>query len=94
MNLKPNHTRMEVEITEVCKSKDGWGSTVKARVLKRAAPRSSDFIKPSVGQILEIFAADDGNLAVGRRFDVEASVLGGPEGERVVLREAIPLADR
>ncbi len=88
MNLAPNRTRMDVEITKISKAKDGWGSVVGARVVKKPRSTKADFIKPAVDQTLELFAADDSKLEVGKRFSLTASVIGGPRGERMVIQKA------
>ena len=92
MNLKPNRTHLDVEIIAVSRSPDGGGSEVKARVLRTDTTRAAgDFIQAREGDQLSLFAADPSGLSAGKKFAIDATVLGGPEGERIVLQEARPL---
>lgn len=89
MRIMPNRTILEGRATAVTPAADGWGANVEFAVEKSAAAEGSqDFVQASPGSILKVFSADSKALEPGKDYVVVTTVLGGPQGERVVVQSA------
>ncbi|CAN5363510.1 hypothetical protein BH10PSE6_BH10PSE6_24900 [soil metagenome] len=89
MRIMPNQTILEGRATAVTPAADGWGAHVEFAVEKSAAAEGSpDFVQAQPGTVLKVFSADSKALQLGKDYVVVATVLGGPQGERVVVQSA------
>jgi hypothetical protein len=91
MRIRPNHASLEGEVLAIRRCADGVGAEVELRVA--ATPtrgRAADFTGARPGQTLMLFAAVPESLQAGACYRFEVSVLGGPQGERVVIETATP----
>jgi hypothetical protein len=81
-------------VEHVEKAADGWGANVRFTVTSSAAADGhADFTGAEPGATLEIFAAQPELIEPGAGYELTATVLGGPEGERIVMEDARPLKD-
>lgn len=91
MRIMPNRTILEGTAKAVTPAADGWGAHVEFAVEKStAAEGAPDFVQAEPGSVLQVFAADAKALQPGKDYIVVATVLGGPQGERVVVQSARP----
>jgi hypothetical protein len=89
MQIRPNKTLLEGRIKRVDHAADGFGADIEFEVeTAQAAEGYADFVGAAPGSVLTIFAADPEALRAGGAYQVTATVLGGPDGERVVLENA------
>jgi hypothetical protein len=91
MQIKPNKTILEGNITHIDRAADGWGAHVQIMV-ERVIPVDgfADFLRAKPGSIVTVFAARSDAIKLGGRYALTVTVLGGPQGERVVLQDASP----
>jgi hypothetical protein len=94
MRLRPNSSSLEATVLALRRCADGVGAELDLRVhaCSALAP-AQDFIGAVPGQQLTAFAAVPEALRVGLRFRFEATVLGGPGGERIVLTRPVEMKD-
>ena len=93
MRIKPNKTILEGTVNRVERAADGWGAHVHIAVEKsKPAEGFADFLQAEPGSVVTAFAAEPDAIEAGKRYTVTASVLGGPQGERVVIEKADPRA--
>ena len=93
MKAAPNQTSVKAVIKRVAPAADGHGSELDLEILANESPNpDADFLQPKKGDRLKVFAADPGKLGKGARIQATLGLLGGPAGERAVLRDAEPLA--
>ena len=94
MVVQPNQSQFVGNIKTVQPCDDGWGSDVKVEILRNELEGShSDFITPKVGQVLDVFLpprSKTSTLVVGNTMRMNARLLAGPTGERIVLVAAEP----
>ncbi len=94
MVVQPNQSQFVGSIKKVQPCDDGWGSEIKIEILQNELDGSqSDFISPKVGQVLEMFLPPRSKAAkfvVGDTMRMNARLLAGPTGERIVLVAAEP----
>lgn len=89
MQIKPNRTMMQATIKEIVPDPDGFGANLEVLVERsEAAPGFEDFIGAQPGATLTIFAPDIALIELGDSYALTTSLLGGPDGERVVLERA------
>ena len=93
MLAKPNKTVIEGTVRAIVPASEGREIEIEVcRNLSRG--RSDDFIQPTEGQSLILFAAQTPDVAIGDRVRVQARLLAGPSGERTVLEQLDPLSDQ
>jgi hypothetical protein len=93
MQIKPNKTILEGKVSRVDRAADGWGANVEFAVDKSTpAEGFSDFVQAEPGSVVTVFAAEPHAIEAGKTYTLTASVLGGPEGERVVIENVRPRA--
>jgi hypothetical protein len=95
MQLMPNKTILTGTVDKVEAAEDGWGANVEFTV-RSSEPADGflDFLGASPGDTVKVFAAEPGLVSQGAGYEVTATVLGGPGGERVVMEAARPLKAR
>lgn len=93
MQAKPNKTVIEGTVRAIHPAKDGVGHDVEIDVHRNLSlGHEDDFIQPTKGESLRLFAAEKPNAAVGDLVRVQARLLGGPFGERTVVEQVEPLS--
>jgi hypothetical protein len=91
MRLRPNRATLEGEVIAIRRCADGVGADIELRVLAMPTRgRPEDFTGARAGQSMTLFAAVPEALQPGGCYRFEVSVLGGPQGERVVVESATP----
>jgi hypothetical protein len=92
MRIRPNRSTLEGEVIAIRRSADGVGAEVDMRVTaNRSRGAAADFTAAVAGQAMTLFAAVPEALEPGGRYRFEVCVLGGPQGERIVVETAKPL---
>lgn len=92
MRLQPNLSLIDAEVHAVRRCADGLGADLDLAVLHCApAPGARDFIGASPGEVLVAYTAVPEAVRPGQRVRLEASVLGGPQGERIVVQRVGPM---
>lgn len=95
MNLHPNKSAIEARVTRVTPAADGYGADVSVEVLACGpAEGFEDFIGAEAGTGLTLFTPEPDAVRAGRTYRIAARVLGGPNGERVVIEAAEPVRSR
>lgn len=95
MNLHPNKSAIDARVTRVTPAADGYGADVRVEVLTCGpAEGLEDFIGAGAGAGLTLFSAEPEAVKEGRTYRFTARVLGGPNGERVVIEAAEPVRSR
>src|SRR5262245_59261109 len=88
MRIKPNKTILEGKVSRVERAADGWGAHVEFAVENsKPAEGFSDFLQAQPGTVVTVFAAEPDAIEAGKSYTVTASVLGGPQGERVIIEK-------
>ena len=91
MRIKPNKTILEGKVRRVERAADGWGANVQFAVEKsKPAEGFSDFLQAEPGSVVTVFAAEPDAIEAGKTYTLTASVLGGPQGERVIIEKVDP----
>ncbi len=89
MRLQPNRSRVEGTVLHIERCGDGFGAEIDFAVSRcDAVAGSADFIGAQPGQQLRLFAAVPEALAVGGRFRLMLTALGGAAGQRLVVQAA------
>ncbi len=89
MFIAPNKTILQGKVLRVRPDPLGWGCNLEVAVESSAAAEGAeDFIQARPGGVLEVFSADKNLIEAGKTYELTARVLGGPNGERVVLEDA------
>jgi hypothetical protein len=89
MLLRPNKSFIEGKVKRVQRSADGVGANVVVDVLEcKPAGRFDDFIAAKPGAELTLFIAEPDAIEAGKSYRLTARVLGGPNGERMVIERA------
>jgi hypothetical protein len=87
--LRPNKSLIEGSVKRVKRMADGIGADVVVDVLEcKAADDLEDFIGAKPGAELTLFTADPDSIEAGKSYCFTARVLGGPNGERMVVEAA------
>jgi hypothetical protein len=94
MLVKPNQTVLEGRVEAIRPEPDGWGAEVELRVERNESPsEDEDFLRPALGSVTKLFAAEPAALQVGDRVRAHARLLAGPRGGRAVIESVDRLAD-
>jgi len=89
--LRPNKSLIEGKVKRVKRAADGVGADVVVDVVEcRSAGDFDDFIGAKPGAELTLFTADPDAIQPGKSYRLTARVLGGPNGERMVVEAAEP----
>ena len=92
MRIRPNRSTLDGEVIAIHRAPDGIGADVELRVMaNRSRGAASDFTGAVAGQTMTLHAAVPEALEPGGRYRLEVCVLGGPQGERIVVETATPL---
>ena len=95
MLLRPNKSLIEGRVTRVERAADGVGADVVIDVREcKAAGGLDDFICAQPGAELTLFTTEPDLLEAGKSYRLAARVLGGPNGERMVIETAAPQKKR
>jgi hypothetical protein len=88
MQIKPNRTILQGDVRHIERAADGWGANVEFAV-KESKPADGfpDFLQAQPGSLVTAFAADPDAIEAGKSYTITASVLGGPQGERVIIEK-------
>jgi hypothetical protein len=93
MRIQPNRTVLEGEVLRIERCSDGYGADVALRVeANLSAGQASDFCRARAGETLTLFTAMPEAVSPGSRYRIEATVLGGARGERIVMGKAEAIA--
>jgi hypothetical protein len=91
MRLHPNKSLIEAKVKRVKRAADGVGADVVVDVQEcRSADDHDDFIGAKPGAELTLFTAEPDAIEAGKSYRLTARVLGGPNGERMVVEAAEP----
>jgi hypothetical protein len=91
MLLRPNKSLIEGKVKRVKRAADGVGADVVVDVLKcKSAGDLDDFIGAKPGAELTLFTAEPDAIEPGKSYRLTTRVLGGPNGERMVVESAEP----
>ena len=95
MLLRPNKSLIEAKVKRVKRSADGVGADVVVDVLDcKSTDNLDDFIGAKPGAELTLFTAEPDTIEAGRSYRLTTRVLGGPNGERMVVEAAEPKTTR
>ena len=95
MILRPNKSLIEGTVKRVKRAADGVGADVVVDVLKcKSAGDLDDFIGAKPGAELTLFTAEPDAIEPGKSYRLTTRVLGGPNGERMVVESAEPKKKR
>ena len=95
MLLRPNKSLIEGKVKRVTRAADAVGADVVVDVLKcTSADDFDDFIGAKPGAELTLFTAEPDAIEAGKSYRLTARVLGGPNGERMVVEAAEPTKKR
>jgi hypothetical protein len=87
VQIMPNRSVIRGRALRVIPAADGWGAEVDFAVeASRAVPGEPDFLGAAEGSTIRLFAADAEAIEAGKAYTLTVSVLGGPGGERTVVR--------
>jgi hypothetical protein len=91
MLVRPNRTLLQARVLAIRPERDGWGAEVDLEVVRNESESpEEDFLRPAAGSTVTAFAAEPARLQVGSRVRVQASLIAGPAGGRVVLESVEP----
>lgn len=94
MRLHPNRSTLEGQVLSLRRCSDGVGAELDMCVSRcEAQPPLEDFIGAAPGQRLSAFTPLPEALNIGVSYRFDATLLGGPQGERVVLSRPRPLTE-
>jgi hypothetical protein len=95
MRLRSNKSLIEGTVKRVKRAADGVGADVVVDVREcRSAAGHDDFIDAKPGAELTLFTAEPDAIEAGKAYRLTARVLGGPNGERIVVEAAEPKTKR
>jgi len=95
MMLRPNKSVIEGKVKRVKRAADGIGADVVVDVQAcKSADDFDDFIGAKPGAELTLFTAEPDAIEAGESYRLTARVLGGPNGERMVVEAAEPKKKR
>ena len=95
MLLRPNKSLIDAKVKRVQRAADGVGAEVVVDVLKcKSAGDFDDFIGAKPGAELTLFTAEPNAIEAGKSYRLTTRVLGGPNGERMVVESAEPKRKR
>lgn len=91
MRLRPNKSLIKGTVKRVNRAPDGVGADVVVDVVEcKSAGELDDFIAAQPGDELTLFTADPEAIEAGKTYQLTTKVLGGPNGERLVVEAAEP----
>lgn len=90
MNMKPNKTVIEGVVRAIHPASGGIGHEVEVQVDANLSSKGEDFIQPSKGDVLSLYATEPPATQVGQKVVAHARLLGGPGMERMVLESVSP----
>ena len=89
--LRPNKSLIEGKVKRVDRAADGVGADVVVDVLEcKSADDFDDFIEAKPGEELTLFTHEPESIEAGKSYRLTTRVLGGPNGERLVVEAAEP----
>lgn len=89
MLLRPNKSLIEGTVKRVTRAADGVGADVVVDVHGcKATDDLDDFICAEPGAELTLFTAEPDTIESGKSYRLTTRVLGGPNGERMVIEAA------
>ena len=95
MLLQPNKSLIDGKVKRVKRAADGVGAEVVVDVQEcQSAGDHDDFIGAKPGDELTLFTAEPDAIEAGQSYRLTARVLGGPNGERMVVEAAEPKKPR
>ena len=95
MILRPNRSLIEGTVKRVKRAADGVGADLVVDVLEcKSADDLEDFIGAKPGAELTLFTAEPDAVEAGKSYRLTTRVLGGPNGERMVVEAAEPKKKR
>ena len=95
MILHPNKSLIDGKVKSVKRATDGVGADVVVEVQRcTSADDLDDFIGAKPGAELTLFTAEPDAIEAGKSYRLTTRVLGGPNGERMVVEAAEPKRDR
>jgi len=91
MMLQPNKSLIDGRVKRVKRAADGVGAEVVVDVHTcTPADGLEDFIGAKPGEELTLFTAEPDAIEAGTSYRLTTRVLGGPNGERLVVEAAVP----
>lgn len=91
MLLRPNKSLIEGKVKRVKRASDGVGADVTVSVLEcKSTDDLDDFIGAEPGTELTLFTAEPDAIEAGKSYRLTTRVLGGPNGERMVIEGVAP----
>ena len=95
MLLRPNKSLIEGKVKRVKRAADGVGADVVVDVQTcMSTDDLDDFIGAKPGAELTLFTAEPDAIEPGKSYRLTTRVLGGPNGERMVVEAAEPKKKR
>jgi hypothetical protein len=95
MRLRPNKSLIEAKVKRVKRAADGVGADIVVDVQEcKSAGDDDDFIGAKPGAELTLFTAEPDAVEAGKSYRLTARVLGGPNGERMIVEAAEPKKKR
>jgi hypothetical protein len=95
MILHPNKSLIDGKVKSVKRAADGVGADVVVEVQEcTPADDLEDFIGAKPGAELTLFTAEPDAIEAGKSYRLTTRVLGGPNGERMVVEAAEPKKNR
>ena len=89
MILRPNKSLIDGKVKRVQRAADGIGADVVVDVVEcKSADDFDDFIGAKPGAELTLFTAEPDAIEAGKSYRLTTRVLGGPNGERMVIEAA------
>jgi hypothetical protein len=87
VRLKPNQTIVRGQVRAIRPEPDGRGAEIDLEVLdNETTSPENDFLRPAHGAVLTAYLAEAARFKVGDQVRARATLMGGPNGERAVLR--------
>jgi hypothetical protein len=91
MRMRPNRSLLDAVVLGQQRAPDGVGAQLRLKVLQCGpAQRALDAIGAQPGDELDAYTAVPEAQAPGEHVHLEAEVLGGPQGERIVIVRSEP----
>jgi hypothetical protein len=91
MRVKPNRTRVEAQVENIRPNEGGLVVDIELKVIRNDSEPASDFLRPAEGAFLTAFASERPAVKVGDVVKVDAMLLAGPRGQRMVVQALEPV---
>ena len=89
LNVHPNETLVKAVVKVVKPCDDGYGHEMDLEILTNESPDpANDFLQPKPGDRVMVFDANLGDVKDGQQIQATLALVGGPQQERAVLRQA------